>query len=206
MKGTYKNTIDFDFGGVSFQNQILTERVKVENKIVKKLNKHNFKRSHKIESDIETIKDLITELDNFESINLISKKFDSPNIIIALLERIKNIYIATWAITPAGINALVEIVNSGTVNEAYLLLDKTHSYKWIFQSTAYEILKGKVKIRFCANHSKFICIEHENGYLNFSGSMNFSNNPRFENINIDKDKETFDFYKTFVKTVSAETL
>lgn len=206
MKSVFKNTIEFDFGGVTFKDQKLPDNVKVENKMVKKLNKHNWKRSTKISNDIETILELIRELDENESINLISKKFDSPNIILALLNRIKKIYIATWAITPAGINSLVELVNADIAEEAYLLLDKSHSYKWIFTSNAYNILKGKIKIRFCANHSKFICIEHETGYLNFVGSMNFSNNPRFENITIDKHQETFEFYRDFVKTVQAETL
>ena len=206
MSNTYKNTLDLDFGNITFQNKQLSKNVIVENKIVKKLNKHNWKRSNKITNDIEVIKSLIRELDQAESINLITKKFDSPNIILALLENIKNLYISTWAITPAGINSLVEIVKADYINECYLVLDKTHSYKWIFTSGAYNILKGKIKIKFCANHSKFICIEHETGFINFVGSMNFSNNPRFENITIDKSKENFEFYRDFVKTVTAETL
>ena len=63
-----------------------------------------------------------------------------------------------------------------------------------------------MKIKFCANHSKFIVIETETGVLNFVGSMNFSNNPRFENITIDKDINTFEFYRDFIKNVDGETL
>jgi len=36
--------------------------------------------------------------------------------------------------------------------------------------------------------------------------MNFSNNPRFENITIDKDINTFEFYRDFIKNVDGETL
>jgi len=171
-----------------------------------KIQKHNFKRKHKIEDDISTIRDLVLNFAPDEEVVLISKRFDSPNIINALLPEIINIYIATWAITPAGIDALLKLVETGRVNEAWLILDKTHSYKWIFTSNSYDILKGKVKIKFCANHSKFIVIETETGVLNFVGSMNFSNNPRFENITINKDINTFEFYRDFIKNVDGETL
>jgi hypothetical protein len=202
----FKTQLDFNFSGVTFKNQTYSDKVKVEKKMLMKIQKHNFKRKHKIEDDISTIRDLVLNFAPDEEVVLISKRFDSPNIINALLPEIRNIYIATWAITPAGIDALLKLVETGRVKEAWLILDKTHSYKWIFTSNAYDILKGKVKIKFCANHSKFIVIETETGVLNFVGSMNFSNNPRFENITIDKDINTFEFYRDFIKNVDGETL
>jgi hypothetical protein len=202
----FKTQLDFNFSGVTFKNQTYSDKVKVEKKMLMKIQKHNFKRKHKIEDDISTIRDLVLNFAPDEEVVLISKRFDSPNIVNALLPEIRNIYIATWAITPAGIDALLKLVETGRVKEAWLILDKTHSYKWIFTSNAYDILKGKVKIKFCANHSKFIVIETETGVLNFVGSMNFSNNPRFENITIDKDINTFEFYRDFIKNVDGETL
>ena len=202
----FKTQLDFNFSGVTFKNQTYSDKVKVEKKMLMKIQKHTFKRKHKIEDDISTIRDLVLNFAPDEEVVLISKRFDSPNIINALLPEIRNIYIATWAITPAGIDALLKLVETGRVKEAWLILDKTHSYKWIFTSNAYDILKGKVKIKFCANHSKFIVIETETGVLNFVGSMNFSNNPRFENITIDKDINTFEFYRDFIKNVDGETL
>jgi len=202
----FKTQLDFNFSGVTFKNQTYSDKVKVEKKMLMKIQKHNFKKHKKIEDDISTIRDLVLNFAPDEEVVLISKRFDSPNIINALLPEIRNIYIATWAITPAGIDALLKLVETGRVKEAWLILDKTHSYKWIFTSNAYDILKGKVKIKFCANHSKFIVIETETGVLNFVGSMNFSNNPRFENITIDKDINTFEFYRDFIKNVDGETL
>lgn len=204
--GTYRNQLDFDFGNVTFKNKTVSKSEAVENKMVLKLKKHNFKRKHKIENDIKIIRDLVSRIDKNHELNLVSKAFDSPNIVMSFINDIHKLYISTWAITPAGINSLVEIANNGIIEECILLLDKTHSYKWIFTSEAYKILKGKVKIRFCANHSKFICFQTNSGVFNFVGSMNFSNNPRFENISINKFKDDFDFYVDFIKNIQAETL
>ena len=49
-----------------------------------------------------------------------------------------------------------------------------------------ENLKGKLRIKCAANHSKFIVFRTAAETVNFIGSMNFSNNPRFENIDINK--------------------
>ena len=142
----FKTQLDFNFSGVTFKNQTYSDKVKVEKKMLMKIQKHNFKKHKKIEDDISTIRDLVLNFAPDEEVVLISKRFDSPNIINALLPEIRNIYIATWAITPAGIDALLKLVETGRVKEAWLILDKTHSYKWIFTSNAYDILKGKVKI------------------------------------------------------------
>lgn len=203
---TYKNQLNFDFSGVTMKDQIYSDQTKVENKIMTKVKKHNFKHSRKIENDIEQIHKIINDCKIDDEIMLISKSFSSPNIVNALIGEIVNLYIATWAITPAGIDSLLNIVNNGHAKEVFLLLDKTHSYKWIFTSNAYNILKGKVKIKFCANHSKFISIETKSGYINFVGSMNFSNNPRFENITINRNKDDYIFYRDFIKNVGGEIL
>lgn len=203
---TYKNQLNFDFSGVTMKDQIYSDQTKVENKIMTKVKKHNFKHSRKIENDIEQIHKIINDCKIDDEIMLISKSFSSPNIVNALIGEIVNLYIATWAITPAGIDSLLNIVNNGHAKEVFLLLDKTHSYKWIFTSNAYNILKGKVKIKFNANHSKFISIETKSGYINFVGSMNFSNNPRFENITINRNKDDYIFYRDFIKNVGGEIL
>ena len=70
-------------------------------------------------------------------------------------------------------------------------------------------MKAKIETtveKIKTSKSKFIVIETETGVLNFVGSMNFSNNPRFENITIDKDINTFEFYRDFIKNVDGETL
>ncbi len=206
MKSFYKTQLDFDFSGVTFRNRVYSEQTKVENKMLMKIQKHNFRRKHKIQDDIDVIKEIVSQLNEGEQIQLISKRFDSPNIVNSFIDEIEKLYVATWAITPSGIDSLIKIVENGKADEVYLLLDKTHSYKWIFTSKAYEILKGKVKIKFCANHSKFIAIQTKQRFINFFGSMNFSNNPRFENITINSDYDTFCFFKDFILNVSAEDL
>lgn len=200
-----KGELTLDFGEISFKDQVFTNQERVENKIYKKLKRHNFKRSDKIENDIELIKQLISECGEDEEINLISKAFDSPNIILAILDQIEEIYVSTWAITPAGINSFIELAKTGLCKQAYLFLDNTHSYKWMFSSGAYKVLRDSVVIKFAVNHSKFMVIKMVDGkYLNIYGSMNLSNNPRWENITITRSEEDFNFYRGFLKSVNAE--
>jgi hypothetical protein len=204
---SFRNQLNFDFSGITFQDKKLSKQEKTENKMLKKIQKHNFKFKNKIENDCDVIRNLVSNIEPDEILNLISKEFDSPNIVLSFVKKIERLFIATWAITPAGINALVKITGNGIINECWMILDKTHSYKWIFQSEAYKILRGKVKVKFCTNHSKFICFQLSTGeYFNFVGSMNFSRNPRFENITVDRLKENFEFYSQFIKQVAGEIL
>ncbi len=86
-------------------------------------------------------------------------------------------------------------------------LDRTHSYKWIFSSGAYKCLQGKIDIRITAIHSKIIAMRLSDGeVLNFIGSPNLSNNPRWENIIVTKDPADFEFYRDFLLSITAEQL
>ena len=202
-----KGELTLDFGDISFKDQTYTIQERVENKIYKKLERHNFKRSNKIENDIEMIKGLIADFGDDEQINLVSKAFDSPNIILSLLDQIEEIYVSTWAITPAGINSFIELAKTGRCKKAFLFLDNTHSYKWMFSSGAYKVLRDSVTIKFAVNHSKFIIIKTTDGkYLNIYGSMNLSNNPRWENMTITKSFSDYEFYRDFLIQVNAEVV
>ena len=197
----------FDFGEISFKNKELSKEVVVENKMVKKIKKHNWKHGSKIANDIEIIKSLVEEIGPDEELNLISKCFDSPNIVLAYVDQIKELFVSTWAITPAGINSFIQIIQNGNATNLNLLMDKTHSYKWIFTSGAYKIMKGNIKIKFGTNHSKFLCMKlHDGSVLNFIGSINFSNSPRYENITINRDHEDYNFYTDFLKICEGETI
>lgn len=201
----FQTKLNFDFSGVSMQDLNLTRKECVENKMIRKIEKHRFKRSRKTSDDIECIREIIECLNDAEQIDLLTKAFDSPNIVLSYVEQIERLYIATWAITPAGIAALEEISRNGIVKEVIVMLDRTHSYKWIFQSDAYKILKNKVRFKFTASHSKYICYQLADGRIfNFIGSMNFSNNPRYENISINKSDDDFRFYTDFIKNVPGE--
>lgn len=196
-----------DFGEIAFKNQNLTSKQKIENKMVSKITKHRYKYRRKISNNIEEIREMVYNLKEGDSLDLISKAFDSPTLVLSFLSEIKKLFVATWAITPSGISALEEVSRNGIIEECYVMLDMTHSYKWLFTSDAYQILKGKVQFKFLATHAKFICYELKDGtVLNFIGSMNFSNNPRFENIQITKDKEDFKYYTGFIKNTLGQMI
>ena len=192
--------------GITFKNEKRSQKEIDEAVMFKKIKRQRRRKSFKIESDKKGIIKLIQELDKDSEIELITKKFDSIHAIYPFINNIDEIYIATWAITPASISALHDMIDGGG-QICWVLLDKTRSYKYIFKSTAYEILKGKVKWKFAVNHAKFITIKLKNGDVyNFVGSMNFTNNPRYENIRVNMFEEDFEFYKNFVLKVNGEVL
>ena len=87
---------------------------------------------------------------------------------------------------------------SDKVIENTVILDKKHSYKWTFESGAYKVL-ANVNFIFTENHSKFIIFDIKNDLpINFIGSFNLSNNPRYENIEINRNINEYEFYRDFV--------
>lgn len=191
----------------SFRDQQLTREQKAERKIYKRIAKNNYKRRVKIEDNKVLVEQLVAEVGDGETLHIISDSIDSPNIVNAYVDRIAEIYISTWSITPAGIACLENLTANGCCEYALLTLDRTHSYKWMFSSGAYKVLQGKVDIRITAIHSKFIVLKLTDGsVLNFVGSMNLSNNPRWENLMVSRDPEDFEFYKDFLLSITAEKL
>ena len=110
---------EFNF---SFQNQKLTREQKVERKIYKRIAKNNYKRRLKIESNKELITGLVAECGADETLYLVTDSLDSPNIINAYIDRIAEICISTWSITPAGIAALENLAANGCFRYALLVL------------------------------------------------------------------------------------
>ena len=181
-----------------FKRQSTTSASHKQNYLVRLLKK---RAGYKLKTrkDIPIINELLSSIGAGEETKIITNKFDSPSILFAIDEKFgcKNIYVSTWAITDRGIDALKQMSDKGI--PCFVLLDVTHSYKWVFKSGAFEILKDNVFFKFAENHSKMILVETKCGKkISFSGSMNLSNNPRFENIDISFDEEIFDFYKDFI--------
>lgn len=193
--------------GFSFAPIKVDKQKKVESKIYAKLSKYRSRHAQKIVDDITVIKNWVEQLHEDDCLQIVSNVIDCPNILEAYLPHITQAYIATWSITPAGVSAIESLANSAILEDAVLLIDKTHSYKWIFASGAYEIFKKKIRIKCAANHTKFIVVKLDDGScLNFVGSMNMSNNPRYENMTITKRVEDFEFYKEFINDLKAEQL
>ena len=172
-----------------------------QSKINLKLKRLNIKYMPKEIADKKGILELVSLIDENSTLKVISNKFDTPNIISAIdsIFEINEIFISTWAVTPIGIARLQTLSDKGV--KITVLLDRTHSYKWTFESGAYKVLKN-VDFVFTENHSKFVLFDIKNDFpINFIGSFNLSNNPRYENIEINRLKEEFVFYSDFIKMV-----
>lgn len=177
----------------SYLSRLISKRQKFEYNLLKKRPQYILKATN----DMKYITQLIDLLKENEQIHLMSNAFDSPSILYAInsKEKIQEVICSTWAITDRGLQVFQEL---GEKVPVYLLLDKTYSYKWVFESGANLLLKN-VNFKFTENHSKAILIKTSENFYTFVGSMNLSNNPRIENIMISKDKEIFEFYERFIK-------
>lgn len=166
-----------------------------------KLKKTKLKYFANALASYDEIQRLIDTVEPDEDIMMFSEDFDAPNFVnyINLKYKILEINVATWAITNSGIACLHECVQDGKSPIINCVLDLTHSYKWVFTSGAWEVLKDKVNFYFAHNHSKFISIKTECGYFTFIGSMNLSNNPRWENIQFSRGEDAFNFCAKFIE-------
>lgn len=177
----------------SYLSKLISKKHKFEYNLQKKRPKYILKATN----DMRYITELIDLLETNEQIHLMSNAFDSPSIIYSInkKEKIKEIICSTWAITDRGLQVFQELSENTSV---YLLLDKTYSYKWVFESGAINYLKN-IKMKFTENHSKVTLIQTEKYFYTFVGSMNLSNNPRIENIVISRDEKIYRFYERFIK-------
>lgn len=177
----------------NYLSKLISKKQKFEYNLQKKRPKYILKATN----DMVYITQLIEFLQENEQIHLMSNAFDSPSIIYSLnkKEKIKEVICSTWAITDRGLQVFQELSEDAIT---YLLLDKTYSYKWVFESGAVAYLKN-VRMKFTENHSKCILIKTEKNFYTFVGSMNLSNNPRIENIMISRDPELYQFYERFIK-------
>lgn len=168
-------------------------------KFYSKMEKNRIKYNVKKIKDFDELSSQIGTIKSNDNWYIFSNKFDSPNLLLYLdsIFKISECYISTWAITDRGLFALKTLNDKGV--KSHLLLDKTYSYKWVFTSGAIDYLRN-VDFKFTENHSKMILIKTECG-LNISiiGSMNMSNNPRYENINIVENQNIYNFFKNQIK-------
>jgi len=192
LKCEYKNKIDSK--KKEYLSKLITKKKKFELLLLKKAPKYIFKSN----VDLGYINRLLESIKNNEQIHLMSSAFDSPSLIYAISknEKIKECICSTWAITDRGLHMFHEL---GKDTPVFLLLDKTYSYKWVFESGAISYLEN-VKMKFTENHSKCILIKTENNFYSFIGSMNLSNNPRLENIIINNNEEIYKFYEKTIKS------
>ena len=181
------------------KTNVLGEQIK----LIKKFAKSEAKSRGKTARDVQDVINLVSEIKEGETLHIISNKIDSPNIMRAFEpESLKAVFIATWAVTEPGLIQLKKISDAG-VNVS-VLMDTTYSYKWAFESGAIGSFKDNARFYFSRTHMKMQMYEFINGsVLGFIGSMNLSNNPRFENMFITKDKEVFFFYLNTIKDIAA---
>lgn len=172
-----------------------------QTKLVKNLARKNLLTRFKVANDVEQIQELINSVQPGETLKLVSNVFDSPSILRSFdPETLKSIYISTWAITEQGILMLKHFTDKNV--KIKVLLDTTHSYKWVFKSGAFSLLNDFVEFKFTENHTKFQLFEFRDGtYITIVGSMNLSNNPRWENMDITRDADVYNFYKSWMDEV-----
>lgn len=178
------------------------KKMNPQSKVIMKLQKKVVKYQRKAIYDFEEVTEILKTLQPGYEFKIMSNKIDSPNILKAVIDNyeVEKIYISTWAITDIAFTRIKELCDIGI--KFTVMLDIIHSYKWLHKSGALDLVKENVEFIFTENHSKFQLFQMKNGdVLNFVGSFNFTNNPRYENMTISRCKEDFNFYKSFMESV-----
>lgn len=192
------------FGQIEAAKQKVADKRSYISKLADKQTKFQYNLQKKRPSyilkstnDLQYIKQIIEALNDGEQAHIMSNAFDSPSILYAIdkMFGVKKCTCSTWAITDRGLQVFYDLSQGASV---FLLLDKTYSYKWVFESGAINQLKN-VTMKFTENHSKIMLINTLCGRkYSFVGSMNLSNNPRLENIIVSLNPEIHDFYESVI--------
>jgi hypothetical protein len=119
------------------------------------------------------------------------------------LGHIKELYIATWIISPQNIECLCKAIDEGKIDSLVFVasgrmkeLKKAHHNQLI---TSFQERKGKIKFRVCNSHAKTFSLSDGKGnYYTCEGSGNWTENPRIEAYTLANLKELFDFNKEWM--------
>jgi len=132
--------------------------------------------------------------------------FSAINIILFVLEReeIQNLYVSSLCIGKKESGILSENGKNGYIKNAFLCVgnimksNRKYDY-WKYLCNVAEGLNWTIKT--IKNHSKIILMETEKNYYVIETSANLNKNPQVEFFNIENNKESFLFYKTFFEEV-----
>lgn len=149
-------------------------------------------------TEIETLIDRLPE--DEECFKFISDGgFSSICFILYIAEKtvIKNLYVASFAVSKREMQTLNLLNNKGRLLNAELHLGSimnrpdTALYKTI---TKIAEEKG-FKLRFSRNHAKVFLFDTDAGKFVIETSSNLNENPQIEQFSFEKDTELYEFYK-----------
>lgn len=136
--------------------------------------------------------------------------FSSINLILFVLETevIKNLYVSSLRVGKKEALYLMQKGKEGKIENAFFCVgqimkdnigtNKQYLYWQHFLNTI-EPLGWTIKS--IKNHSKIILMETENNNYVIETSSNLNENPSLEFFNIENDRKSFEFYKTFFEEI-----
>lgn len=173
----------------------------------KKRTKYYIARSQQLLNQVIT--SMPDKNQNFKLISPVGG-FSSINLILYVLEReiINNLYVSSLRVGKKEALYLMAKGKAGLIKNAFFCVgqimkanigtNKKYLYWQHFLNMAKEM---KWTIKSIKNHSKIILMEtDENNYV-IETSSNLNENPSLEFFNIENDRKSFEFYKTFFEEI-----
>ena len=137
------------------------------------------------------------------------KQFNAYAFILAILEKaeIDELHIAVYRINEPTVESIINLIDAGRIKKATFVISNYFNQtkkpeKWAIKLKEY--CKGKSNIThiYTHNHAKVACIKAGNDYYVFEGSGNMSDNARIEQYLYENNKQSFDFHKTWMTSIS----
>lgn len=192
------------FSGINFKSKSYDSNSRDDAKLRYEMSRYeNYESMQSTDWTLGEFLKIVESLDDQKSAILFSYNLNMPNILKHYAPKCAEIFIGTFAISAPALVGIQSAYDNGC--EIHVLVDYTF-YRSRNNVNAYKrYLQGKVDLRKCKNHSKYLAMKFKNGtFLNVYGSANLSKNPSFEMVHIGKSKEEFEFMKEVTLSMEEE--
>lgn len=153
---------------------------------------------------VSMLDNILPKIESGVIYNLVTQKVINPyTMVLSALKhgKIKNLYIATYAINTKAISIFTNLLDSGDILNWTLVINHNLKYRIKGKEVLlYEAEKkyNNFKIIKKYTHAKVTLIEVGNKHIVITGSGNYSENPKIEQYSICDNEELFNFHKDWM--------
>jgi hypothetical protein len=140
------------------------------------------------------------------------KQFNAYSLILNVIQdnEIEELYLAIYRINEPTVQSIIDFIETGKIKKATFVISSFFNQtkkpeKWAIMLKNYADTKDNVKHIYTWNHSKIICVKTKLDFFVFEGSGNMSDNSRIEQYIYENNKETYDFHKAWMDSLTLKT-
>lgn len=130
-------------------------------------------------------------------------QFSLMDVIVAILDQTgpARVDISTWTAANADIRHAFKFVESGRIESARWVIDRSFPTRQPEYFRALVQRFGADSVRLTRTHAKFCLIRNDKWNIVLRSSMNLNKNPRFENFEISDDPAFADYFEQIVDEI-----